>query len=55
MTEPKPPEAAADAAAEGSEADAKPVAPPKPPRTPRHTVAVWVGNATGEGRPGLTG
>jgi len=23
--------------------------------TPRHTVAVWVGNATGEGRPGLTG
>lgn len=23
--------------------------------TPRYTVAVWVGNATGEGRPGLTG
>lgn len=23
--------------------------------TPRHTVAVWVGNASGEGRPGLTG
>jgi penicillin-binding protein 1C len=23
--------------------------------TPRHVVAVWVGNASGEGRPGLTG
>lgn len=23
--------------------------------TPRHTVAVWAGNASGEGRPGLTG
>jgi penicillin-binding protein 1C len=23
--------------------------------TSRHTVAVWIGNATGEGRPGLTG
>ncbi len=23
--------------------------------TPKYTVAVWVGNATGEGRPGLTG